>query len=207
MSISRYSGFSRRQLLSGGARIAGGIAVGGGLAACADSAGQEASDGLAARLDTLTTRDALRRPGHFFSIAQFRLLERISDLIMPETDTPGALAAGVPQLIDRMMVTWALPETRSDWLAGLAAIDARARREHGVAFARLEPDTQFDVLSRHDGEALSASDRAYRQMKSTIVEAYYCSEPGATEELRYDPVPGPYRGCVPFDEIGRTWAT
>ena len=113
----------------------------------------------------------------------------------------------MPQLIDRMMVIWALPETQGAWLAGLAAIDARAKRERNTAFTNLGADDQFDMLSRHDAEALAGKDNNYRQIKSTIVEAYYSSEPGATEELRYDPVPGPYRGCVPFDEIGRTWST
>ncbi|NHK27942.1 gluconate 2-dehydrogenase subunit 3 family protein [Parvularcula flava] len=207
MSSSPSSGFSRRQLLSGSARLAGGLAVGGGLSACGSSEGKEPTDELAAKLAGLTTRDAVRRPGHFFSVAQFRLLERISDLIIPDTDTPGALAAGVPQVIDRMMVTWALAETQGEWLEGLAAIDTRARREHGMAFVGLEPAVQFDLLSRHDADALSNGDQNYRQIKSTIVEAYYSSEPGATKELRYDPVPGPYQGCVPFEEIGRTWAT
>lgn len=207
MSSSSSNGFSRRRLLTGSARIAGGLTLGGGLAACGASDGKEPTGELAAKLASLTTRDAVRRPGHFFTIAQYGLLQRISDLIIPETDTPGALAAGVPQVIDRMMVTWALPETQAEWLAGLAAIDARARRAHGKVFTGLDPETQFQVLSRHDAKALSAGDRNYRQIKSTIVEAYYSSEPGATEELRYDPVPGPYRGCVPFDEIGRTWAT
>jgi len=199
--------FNRRQLLSGSARVAGGVAIAGTLAGCGEGAVKAPSPELARRLADVSTREAVRKPGHFFSVAQYHLLERISDLIIPETDTPGALAAGVPQLIDRMMVTWALPETQSQWLDGLTAIDARARKGHGKAFTGLDPKTQFKVLSRHDKKALSNGDRNYRQIKSMIVEAYYSSEPGATEELRYDPVPGPYRGCVPFEEIGRTWAT
>ena len=36
---------------------------------------------------------------------------------------------------------------------------------------------------------------------------YFTSKPGATITLRYDPVPGDFKGCVPMKEIGRAWAT
>jgi hypothetical protein len=35
---------------------------------------------------------------------------------------------------------------------------------------------------------------------------YFTSEVGATQVLRYDPVPGAYHGCIPFEEVGKTWA-
>jgi len=40
-----------------------------------------------------------------------------------------------------------------------------------------------------------------------VTIGYFTSEPGATIALRYDPVPGDYRGCVPLKDIGRGWAT
>ena len=50
-------------------------------------------------------------------------------------------------------------------------------------------------------------DGFYRDLKSTVVEAYYMSEVGATEELAYEPVPGEWIGCVPLSEFPKTWAT
>ena len=46
----------------------------------------------------------------------------------------------------------------------------------------------------------------FRMMKELTLLGYYTSEAGATRELRYEPVPGRYDGCVPFTTIGRTWA-
>ena len=46
----------------------------------------------------------------------------------------------------------------------------------------------------------------FRMMKELTLLGYYTSEVGATRELRYEPVPGRYEGCVPFTTIGRTWA-
>jgi len=39
----------------------------------------------------------------FFAPDEIKLISRIADLIIPETDTPGASAAGVPQYIDSVV--------------------------------------------------------------------------------------------------------
>jgi hypothetical protein len=38
---------------------------------------------------------------------------------------------------------------------------------------------------------------------------YFSSEPGATQVLQYEAVPGKYNGCIPLNEAGngKTWAT
>ena len=47
----------------------------------------------------------------------------------------------------------------------------------------------------------------FATLKELATVGYFTSEPGATKAVRYDPVPGDYRGCVPLSEIGRAWAT
>ena len=45
--------------------------------------------------------------------------------------------------------------------------------------------------------------------KKIIIESYFLTEVGATQVLKYNGpsvVLGEYKGCVPFSEIGRTWA-
>lgn len=46
----------------------------------------------------------------------------------------------------------------------------------------------------------------FRTMKELTVVGFYTSEIGATRELRHEPVPGRYEGCIPFSDVGRTWA-
>jgi hypothetical protein len=43
----------------------------------------------------------------------------------------------------------------------------------------------------------------FAALKELVVVGYYTSEPGATRELRYEPVPGTYQGCLPFSTLGR----
>ena len=51
--------------------------------------------------------------------------------------------------------------------------------------------------------------RIYMSFKKIIIESYFLTEVGATQVLKYNGpsvVLGEYKGCVPFSEIGRTWA-
>ena len=43
-------------------------------------------------------------------------------------------------------------------------------------------------------------------MKELTLVGYYTSEAGATEELTYEPVPGVWEGCVPYEDIGSAWS-
>jgi hypothetical protein len=44
-------------------------------------------------------------------------------------------------------------------------------------------------------------------IKELTCLGFFTSEPGATQVLQYEAVPGAYHGCVPLAEVGKTWAT
>jgi hypothetical protein len=44
-------------------------------------------------------------------------------------------------------------------------------------------------------------------MKELTLLGFFTSEPGATQVLQYNQVPGPFKGCVPLTEVGKQWAT
>ena len=51
--------------------------------------------------------------------------------------------------------------------------------------------------------------RIYMSFKKIIIESYFLTEVGSTQVLKYNGpsvVLGEYKGCVPFSEIGKTWA-
>ncbi len=142
---------------------------------------------------------------------QANLVATIVDHILPETDTPGARAVGVHRFIDAMLAESYPAEDRERFLAGLADVDARARRTCGRAFLQCATTDQRALLVQLDHEAFAAKpnpDEApfFRTMKELTLVGYYTSEIGATRELRHAPVPGRFEGCVPLSAIGRTWA-
>ena len=146
------------------------------------------------------------------SARQNDLVVTISEHIIPATETSGgAEDANVNRFIDAMMAEGFLPEDRDRFLSGLDEVDAQAESQHGAAFLECTPEQQVELVAAWDEDAFGPDARFdpppfFRTMKELTVYGYYTSEIGATEELRFDPVMGRYEPCIPFEEIGRTWA-
>lgn len=147
------------------------------------------------------------------TVDEARTLTAACERIIPPTDTPGAASAGVPQFIDRAMGGWAEADEVQRLRAGLVALDAQARARLGGPFAGLPTARQDQLLSAAEAEATAYANAQpprphwFLALRDLTTIAYFTSQAGATQALRYDPVPGEYRGCVPLKEIGRAWAT
>ncbi|NND71565.1 MAG: gluconate 2-dehydrogenase subunit 3 family protein [Rhodothermales bacterium] len=139
---------------------------------------------------------------------QNQLVVALTELIIPETDTPGAAAANVNRFVDLILSDWYTEDEKVLFLEGLAGIDAVAVEEYGAVFLELPPSHQVAILRDMESE-ISEEDsepQFFTMLKELTLVGYYTSEIGATEELRFLAVPGKYDPCVPFEEIGRTWA-
>jgi Gluconate 2-dehydrogenase subunit 3 len=78
----------------------------------------------------------------------------ISELIIPQTDTPGAKAAKVNEFIDLLLTEWFDQADTARFLAGLAAIDAESRKSFGKALTDCSPSQQTQLMKQFDGEAM-----------------------------------------------------
>ena len=164
-------------------------------------------------------------PGlRIFTTPQLNLLDLLTEHIIPETDTPGARAARVPEFIDAMLADFYTEEHRTRFLTGLAEVDEKANAAHGSSFSDLSNEEQIALLTSMDEEAypdldnMSDEERAaydrlqneegrpfFATLKELTVSGYYTSEVGATQELKVNPMVV-YRGDIPYDEVGHAWA-
>ncbi len=149
---------------------------------------------------------------------QLEVVAVLADLIIPETDTPGALAAGVPEFIHQIVIDWYTPVEQQIFLDGLGELDTIAEAHWSASFARLDTDQQSRVLSELEppiegglaGPAAIPAGAAgeapfFLKLKELTVLGYYTSEVAATTELDYQPVPGHYDGDARFEDVGRQW--
>jgi hypothetical protein len=118
------------------------------------------------------------------------LLAAIADTIVPPTDTPGAAAAGVPAMFDKLVANWASAAQRTELLEAIRAIDTRAD-----GFVALSPAARFEMLDKYDRAGVGGA--GYARLKDLIVTLYYLSEAGATLELRYEHSPGAWEPSHP----------
>jgi hypothetical protein len=145
----------------------------------------------------------------FLSKHHFQMTTHLVDLIIPESDTPGALTANVHQFIDVMLDGWAASDTQLRFLDNFNNIDRRSVSMTGKIFADANRTQQIKLLEVLDRESFSnnGTDIFFGEFKALVVFGYYSSEEGASDELRYDRIPGGYRDCIPFSEVGRSWST
>ena len=129
---------------------------------------------------------------------QMSLITAVSDRIIPVTDTPGAVAAGVPEYIAAVFDKHFTEEQQEEFLSGLEVIAA-------TGFAGQSPDQQDETLSGFASASDSDAGRAiFQQLHDMTLFGYYTSET-ATQELSYEEIPGRYDACVPLSEVGRAW--
>lgn len=152
-------------------------------------------------------RGASESDGPVLSTELFALLEQVTDVIIPATDTPGAIEAGVPTFLRDLLTEWGNAESRADFAGVLEHIEQRSWAKRGAAFLELPAQSRLEIMRDIDTESIAAQDKPYRKFKYLVLLGYYNSEIGATQELRYELVPGAWRACVPFTEIGRAAAT
>ena len=66
-----------------------------------------------------------------------------------------------------------------------------------------------DILNSIQSGSDSEIRNIYLKIKSSVATSYFRSEVGATQVLKYNGpsiVLGQYKGCIPFSEVGKSWA-
>jgi len=147
--------------------------------------------------------------GNFLNADEMAMVAALAQTIIPKTETAGAVEAGVPAAIQGLASEWGDDNFRKYTRNGLAALDKHFKSVGGQAFADQSEKQRESLLSKYDANVFGGkvTDEFYKNFKSTVATAYYMSEPGATEELAYEAVPGEWKGCVPLADYPKTWAT
>jgi hypothetical protein len=127
-------------------------------------------------------------------------VEAIADIIIPETDTPGARAAGVDQFVDAMLTDYYPANARDRFLAGLARVDARAQRQHSLPFSKLSREQQTAIVLDLDRAAFTEAPKAAESAAGAPKPEVRKSDVAAGQGVGADPkeaaTPDP-------DDIGR----
>jgi gluconate 2-dehydrogenase gamma chain len=156
--------------------------------------------------------DALAAAKTELDRTRLALLSAVVDTLIPKTDTPGAVEAGVPQHFEALLHQWASPTRRAELIAALDAIDELAQQKQRRSFASLTPNERHELLAAYDAAALQRAasgpgarfvDPAYAKMKELIVVLFYVSETALTHELTYEHTPGEWRPSVPVTPATR----
>jgi hypothetical protein len=155
-----------------------------------------------------------RAASDLFAASDVALLDEIADTILPDTQTPGAKAAGVGPFIATMVADTYDPGEQRLFVDGLATLERESRAQNGGGFMASSPGQRVALLERLDREAIDYMRRAgaqdrphyFRMIKELTLLGYFTSEIGCTQAMRYVETPGRFDPCVTYTAGDKSWA-
>jgi len=154
---------------------------------------------------------------NFFRPSQREQVAMIAEAIIPKTDTPGAIDAGVPGWIEVIVQDCFEPADQKVIVEGLADLMRRCQEAHRKDISQLTGPEQVSFLTKmhHDtlGEKREAQKAGNPQRKTFLEQfkdltklCYVGSEVGATEAFDFMLVPGKWVASMPLEPGQKVWA-
>ena len=161
--------------------------------------------------------------GATFGEADIPFLDEVAETIIPATTTPGAKAAKVGQFMTVIVNDCYEPDDQKIFHDGIKQLNDDFNKKYGTTFVKGSSQQRHDFLVDLDKEAKdnqkkradSMNDKDEKSkmpnhyfslMKQLTLWGYFTSKEGMTQQLRYNPVPGHYEGCVDYKKGEKLYA-
>ncbi|SDC49980.1 gluconate 2-dehydrogenase subunit 3 family protein [Niabella drilacis] len=144
-----------------------------------------------------------------------QLLDQVGEALLPATPgVPGAAAARVGDYIQAIVTDCFHKQDQVFFLKGMTQLREAILQKTGGTFDKLQNDERKAVVLFLDEQAGTykpakpgdAPQHYYAVMKGLIITGYFTSEAGTTKALRYEAVPGKFRGDIPFKPGDKAFA-
>lgn len=148
-------------------------------------------------------------PGKLFSQADMLSLRDICAQVIPKTETLGAAEVDVHGFIDNQLFHCFPKNEQQACQQILLSLNEQSKQRHGQPFSQCSAVQQLSLLTDLEQiqNGFDANDRKqFKMLKGLVIFGYYTSQEGATKELAYLPVPGSFKGSIPYASVGKAWA-
>ncbi len=155
----------------------------------------------------------------FFTAEEAKTVSMIVDMILPTTDTPGALDVKADIFIDKVVAQSYDAAGQKNMRDAIGTFNSDTKENYGAIFIHLPEVERTKVLEAAEASSASfnpgiwgttvgeqAPITFYRALKSMTVWAYFTSQEMGENVLSYDPIPGIYEPCKPVSEVGNRWS-
>lgn len=132
-------------------------------------------------------------------------LAMICERIIPTTDTPGAIAAGVPEYIAEVLNQVYLEEESDRFISNLREFGEHVGSSTGREFSSLTPSEQDEQLQRLAESDDERESDFFNELRRLTVFGYYTSELGAKSETALANPMAPWNGDIAFSDVGKVW--
>lgn len=155
----------------------------------------------------------------FISLDHSDLIAGIVDHILPKTDTPGALDLKINAFIELAFDKLYDEEGKAEVVKNLDSLQQKLDERFHDKFSSLTTQQKNSFLKEEErkggtfnsgvwGTAVGDQEPIsfYKSLKSMAIWGYFSSEEIGKNVLNYDPIPGPYQGCIPLEDVGNSWS-
>ena len=152
-----------------------------------------------------------------FTEQDISFFDEVAETILPKTDTPGAKDAGVGKFMASYSTDCYDEIQLKTFRDGKDKLNEAADKKYDAGFLQLSASQRQELLTAIDGEAKKYNEEKdqskkdqpphyFTLMKQLVLLGFFTSKPGATQVLRYVPVPGKYQGCIDYKAGETSWA-
>lgn len=167
-----------------------------------------------------------------FNNEDVALFNEMAEVIMPQTDTPGAKAANVGATMAVLVTdcyTPLLQKTFKDGVKKIIELSESQFNKHFLQLTQQQRETLFNELdieakkanlangvwqgvetarpSRWEPGTDQPTPHYFTLLKQLTLYCFFTSQVGATKVLRYVAIPGRYDGAYPYKKGDKAWAT
>ncbi|GAB3232648.1 gluconate 2-dehydrogenase subunit 3 family protein [Algoriphagus aestuariicola] len=174
---------------------------------------------LLSLLQACAKEDRLTWTPQFLKEDQALFVSSFVDFLLPRTDTPGGLDVKADIFMDLMYAKAYDEDGQKNVVAQIEKFNQDCKAKYGAVFAEMSVEDKGACFREQEanspkfpknvwGTSVGPSEPVgfYRSLKSMALWAYFSSEEIGKNVLSYDPIPGPYQGCIPLSDVGNTWS-
>ncbi|NOU52231.1 gluconate 2-dehydrogenase subunit 3 family protein [Pseudoalteromonas sp. JBTF-M23] len=139
-----------------------------------------------------------------------KLLKCMVDLVMPKTETLSASELDVHGFIDHQLKTVHSMQDQQAVISLLQKVMNFSQSNFNGPFIAQSFEHQLKVMQCVEAQShgFDKQDRkTLKLLKNLIVFGYFTTEYGATQALKYQAIPGGFKGSIEYTSVGNCWGS
>lgn len=142
----------------------------------------------------------------YLSELEFATIDALAEVILPRSDTPGARDVGVAAFVDVTFGKYMDEEDVDLLRSSLDKFEQASIESAGSSFVKLSFEEQATFFGKYSKGSSGRQRKFVRKVRELTLVGYFTAEEVSKSVMKFDPIPGGYVGCIPWEDGAANWA-